>query len=143
MNKASNDYSQIGEEVGTLLVDICLDDFMGLFSEGELTELVEEEFADDESENAPPPPPAPKNEKDLLISGELIAVKNDAVSYFIIKDSFNKEHIFIIKNQITGKNILISNNLNKKITVYYTLEDFYDLSENGYRKKKVTTLIEE
>ncbi|WP_375239343.1 hypothetical protein [Aurantibacter sp.] len=141
MNNASVDYGQIGEEVGVLLVDVCLDDFMNLFSEEELIDVVEEEFLEEDNENTPPQPTL-KKESDLIIKGELIAVKNDAVSYFIVKDSFNKEHIFIVKNQINGSEFLLADNIDKTITVYYTLEYFYDLSENGYTKKKVVTYIE-
>ncbi|MCK7590919.1 hypothetical protein M0G43_10080 [Subsaxibacter sp. CAU 1640] len=138
-----NNFEQIGEQVGLKLVEICMENFMGLFSSNDLEEFVNDD--DDDSYGTmppPPPPPALKNENDLQMEGDLISLNNDAISYIQIKDAYNKTHLFLICEQFEGFELLKKSNYQKSFKVYYKESYYFDLSERKYVKKKVVKHIE-
>ena len=145
-------FEKIGEEIGMKMNDKCGDALMDAFSTDELLDMVDKKYGND-NENIDigelkfegdvlSPPPAPKNESDLSIVAELISIHNDAVSYLKFNDDFEKEHVFLIVNQFEGKELLNKNDYGKQFKVYYSIEDYYDLSESRYIKKKVVKYIE-
>jgi hypothetical protein len=135
-NKGLEDFETIGEEVGILMTNTCVDDFMALFTEEQLEEFIAED------DDVPPPPPAPPTENDLNIEGKIISLNNDAVSYIEVKDSFDKTHTLIVYGQFVGAKLLKKSNLKKDFKIYFKEDNFYDLSESRYVKKKVITFIE-
>lgn len=134
--KEKVDLEDLGEEVGLQMVSICGEEFMSIFSDEDLTELVEDE-------TLPPPPPGPKNEDDLNIEVKLVSLNNDAISNFIVEDNYGKKHTFLIVEQFEGDDLLKKSNIDKDLKVYYKELDYYDLSEKRYVKKKVVKYIEE
>jgi hypothetical protein len=133
-----DDFEALGEEVGIQMVSTCGAEFMAIFSDEQLDEIIEDVEAD---ENVPPPPAA-KNENDLQLEAELLSLSNDAVSYFEVKDAFNKTHTFIINEQFDGYKLLKKSNFNKPFNIYYKEVDMFDLSERKYVKKKVVKYLE-
>ena len=138
-NGDMGDFEALGEEVGLQMVSVCGVEFMALFSDEQLGEIIED--AEYEEANTPPPP-APKNEEDLQLEAELIALNNDAVSYFQVKDTFDKAHTFLIKEQFEGYKLLKKSNFNKSFNIYYKEINMFDLSERKYVKKKVVKYLE-
>lgn len=132
-----DEFEVIGEEVGLKMVSVCGSEFMGLFNDDQLGELI-----DDEGDYDVPPPPSPKNEDDLQLEAELMTLNNDAISYFEVKDSFDKTHIFLINEQFEGFELLKKSNFKKPFTIFYKEVDLFDLSERKYVKKKVVKYLE-
>ena len=83
-----------------------------------------------------------KNEDDLQLEAELVSLNNDAVSYFQVKDAFDKTHTFLIKEQFEGYKLLKKSNYNKTFNIYYKEINMFDLSERKYVKKKVVKYLE-
>jgi len=134
-----DDFEALGEEVGLQMVSTCGGEFMAIFSDEQLGEIIEE--TKNEEANTPPPP-SPKNDDDLQLEAELIILNNDAVSYFQVKDAFDKTHTFIIKEQFDGYELLKKSSYNKSFNIYYKEIDMFDLSERKYLKKKVVKYLE-
>lgn len=132
-----NDFEALGEEVGLKMVSTCGTEFMGLFNDDQLGELI-----NDETDNDIPPPPSAKNEDDLQLEAELMLLNNDAISYFEVKDSFDKTHVFLINEQFEGFELLKKSNFKKLFTIFYKEIDLFDLSERKYVKKKVVKYLE-
>ena len=154
-NHVSNTGLQkVGEELGVKLGMQCGDALMEAFSTDELLDMVDKKYGND-SESIdvgelelddtilPPPPPAGINESDISIVGGLASINNDVISYLKFTDEFEKEHVFLVVNQFIGKELLSKTNYGKQFKVYYDIDDFYDLSESRYIKKKVVKYIEE
>jgi hypothetical protein len=133
------DFEALGEEVGLQMVSTCGGEFMSIFSDEQLGEIIDE--SEDYEANTPPPP-APKDENDLQLEAELISLNNDAVSYFQVKDAFDKTHTFLIKEQFEGYKLLKTSNYNKTFNIYYKEINMFDLSERKYVKKKVVKYLE-
>ena len=133
-----DDFEALGEEVGIQMVSTCGVEFMAIFSDEQLGEIIDDV---DEDETAPPPPAA-KNDDDLQLEAELLSLSNDAVSYFQVKDAFDKTHTFIINEQFDGYKLLKKSNFNKSFNIYYKEIDMFDLSERKYVKKKVVKYLE-
>lgn len=129
----------LGEEVGMRMLSYCSDTLLELFSD-EIVESIEEDRALEA--DIPPPPPASKSGDYMQLTGKLVKYSNDAVSYVIVKDEFGKEHTFIILYQFNDENVLSKKKINKEVVVYYQNEKIYDISEKGYRDKKVLMYIE-
>ena len=129
-------FEALGEEVGIQMVSTCGTEFMAIFSDEQLGEIIDEVG----DENAPPP--SPKNDEDLQLEAELVSLSNDAVSYFQVKDAFDKLHTFIIKEQFEGYKLLKKSLYNKSFNIYYKEIDMFDLSERKYVKKKVVKYLE-
>lgn len=138
-NGDMGDFEELGEEVGIQMVSTCGVEFMAIFSDEQLDEIIDE--AQEDEENTPPPP-APKNENDLQLEAELVSLNNDAVSYFQVKDAFDKTHTFLIKEQFEGYKLLKKSNYNKSFNIYYKEINMFDLSERKYVKKKVVKYLE-
>lgn len=137
-----DDFEALGEEVGIKMVSTCGTEFMALFTNEQLGEIVDEAMEDDNDLIIAPPPPAPKNENDLQLEAELVSLSNDAISYFEVKDTFNKTHVFLIKEQFEGYELLKKSNFSKSLKIYYKEIDMFDLSERKYVKKKVVKYLE-
>jgi hypothetical protein len=133
-----DDFEALGEEVGIQMVTTCGVEFMAIFSDEQLGEIIDDVSDDDNM----PPPPAAKNENDLQLEAELLSLSNDAVSYFQVKDAFDKMHTFIINEQFDGYKLLKKSNFNKSFNIYYKEIDMFDLSERKYVKKKVVKYLE-
>jgi len=133
-------FEALGEEVGVQMVSNCGAEFMAIFSDEQLDEIID--VVVDKENPAIPPSPAPKNEEDLKLEGELTALNNDAISYFQIKDAFDKLHTFLINEQFEGYELLKKSNFNKSFSIYYKEVDMFDLSERKYVKKKVVKYLE-
>lgn len=131
------DFEALGEEVGIKMVTTCGGDFMAIFSEDQLDEIIEDEFND-----RMPPPPSEKDVLSLSMTVSLEAIHNDVISYIKFKDDFDKEQTFLIVDEFIGKDLLRKPNIGKTFEVYYEKRDFYDLSEQNYTKKKVLKYIE-
>lgn len=132
-----DNFDVIGEEVGLKMVSACGTDFMAIFTDDQLGEIIDEALEDDV-----PPPPSAKNNEDFQLDAELMSLNNDAISYFKLKDAFNKTHVFIIREQFEGFKLLKKSNYKKDFKVYYKEVDFFDLSERKYIKKKVVKYLE-
>ena len=139
-DKGINDFEELGEEVGLLMVTTCPETFISLFSEEQLENMMNEELNVDVP--PPPPPPAPKNDSDLNIEAELISINNEAVWYIEVNDSYGKSHTFIVSEQFEGFDLLKKSNLNVTFTIFFKEVDYFDLSERRYVKKKVIKYIE-
>lgn len=135
------DFEALGEEVGFKMISTCGGEFMAIFSNEQLEALIDDTENEDIS-IIPPPPPAPKNEDDLQLEADLISLNNDAVSYFQVKDAFDKTHTFLIKEQFEGYKLLKRSRYNKTFNIYYKEIDMFDLSERKYVKKKVVKFLE-
>lgn len=135
--KGINNFEEIAEEVGMKMASTCGDVFIDLFSDEQLGAFLK----DDDLSDIPPPPP-PKNDNSLNIEVELVSINNEAVSYIIVKDVYNKEHTFIIQNQFEGYKLLKKSNINTEFKIYYEEAMFFDLSERRYVKKKVINYLE-
>ncbi len=138
-NAGMDDFEALGEEVGLQMVSVCASDFMAIFSDEQLDEIIDES---EEQDANTPPPPAPKNDDDLQLEAQLISLSNDAVSYFQVKDAFDKTHTFLIKEQFEGYKLLKKSNYNKAFNIYYKEINMFDLSERKYVKKKVVKYLE-
>lgn len=138
-NGDMGDFEALGEEVGIQMVSTCGVEFMAIFSNEQLGEIIEE--AENEESNTPPAP-AEKNEDDLQLEADLVSLNNDAVSYFQVKDAFDKLHTFLIKEEFEGYKLLKKSNFNKSFNIYYKEIDMFDLSERKYVKKKVVKYLE-
>ena len=143
-NGGMGDFEALGEEVGIQMVSVCGVEFMAIFSEEQLDEIIED--VENEDSNTPPPP-APKNEDDLQLEAELVSLNNDAVSYFQVKDAFDKEHLFLIKEQFEGykllKNILSSNSKSNVISHALVLfEEFASLNNLDSGHELLTNLVQ-
>ena len=135
-----NGFEALGEEVGVQMVSTCGAEFMAIFSDEQLDEIIDDVV--DQENQVIPPPPAPKNEEDLLLEAELTALNNDAISYFQVKDGFDKTHTFLINEQFEGFELLKKSNFNKPFNIYYKEVEMFDLSERKYVKKKVVKYLE-
>ncbi|RED49527.1 hypothetical protein [Seonamhaeicola aphaedonensis] len=131
------DFEALGEEVGIKMVTTCGADFMAIFSDDQLDEIIDEGLNDQT-----PPPPAEKDVLSLSMTVSLETIHNDVISYIKFKDDFDKEQTFLIVDQFTGKELLKKRNVGKTFEVYYEKRNFYDLSEQTYTKKKVLKYIE-
>lgn len=134
-NKSLEDIEEIGEDVGTVMVTMCADDFLSIFSADELVDFVEERetdtigFKNSDSNN-------------LTIEVELVAMNNDAISYIETIDDFEKRHIFLITEEFEGYDLLKKSNFKKSFMVSYKEVELFDLSEKQYIIKKVITKLE-
>ena len=132
--KNLDDIEEIGEDVGTVMVTMCADDFLSIFSTDELADFVEDRekdtigFKNSDSNN-------------LTIEVELVAMNNDAISYIETLDDFEKSHIFLITEEFEGYDLLKKSNFNKSFISYKEVE-LFDLSEKQYIVKKVITKLE-
>lgn len=131
------DFEALGEEVGIKMVTTCGADFMAIFSDDQLDEIIDEGLNDQT-----PPPAAEKDVLSLSMTVSLETIHNDVISYIKFKDDFDKEQTFLIVDQFTGKELLKKRNVGKTFEVYYEKRNFYDLSEQTYTKKKVLKYIE-
>lgn len=134
-NKDLNDIEEIGEDIGVVMAGICADDFLSIFSSEELVEIV----SDDDDEVGLDD----VTESGLTIEVELVALNNDAISYFEAKDDFDKTHIFLITEEFEGYELLKKSNFGKFYTVTFKEVELFDLSEKQYITKKVITKLEE
>nr|WP_321226397.1 hypothetical protein [uncultured Psychroserpens sp.] len=141
-NKGLDDFESIGEEVGLLMVSTCVDDFMALFTDEQLGDFLEDDEMESEFNDVPPPPAPQPEEDDLNIEGKIVSLNNDAISYIEVVDSFDKKHIFLVHGQFVGAKLLKKSNLKKDFKIYFKEDNFYDLSESRYVKKKVIVYIE-
>ncbi|GAA4974918.1 hypothetical protein [Algibacter aquimarinus] len=138
-NDGMDDFEALGEEVGIQMVSVCGVEFMAIFSDEQLDEFIDES---EEPEANIPLPPASKNEDDLQLEAQLTSLNNDVVSYFQVKDAFDKTHTFLIKEQFEGYKLLKKSNYNKIFNIYYKEINMFDLSESKYVKKKVVKYLE-
>ncbi len=133
-NADMKDFEALGEEIGLKMASTCGVEFMALFNDDQLGELI----GDDNI----PPSPSSKDEEDLQLEAELLSLNNDAISYFQVIDSFDKTHVFLINEQFEGFQLLKKSNLKKPFKIYYKEIDLFDLSERKYVKKKVVKYLE-
>ncbi len=133
-NAGMDVFEAIGEEVGLKMVSTCGVEFMKIFTNDQLAEFIDDD--------APPPPPVAKNENDLQLEAQLVALNNDVISNFEVTDDFNKSHIFLINEQFDGYELLKKSNFKKYFKVYYKEVDLFDLSVRKYVKKKVVKYLE-
>lgn len=99
-------------------------------------------YMEEDGFNDVPPPPATKNLEDLNMEAKLVSLNNDAVSYIVVKDEFNKEHIFIVSEQFEDYSLLNKSNYKKNFRIFYKEEEYFDLSEKRYVLKKVIKYLE-
>lgn len=138
-NTGMDNFEALGEEVGMKLVANCTEDFMSIFSDDQWGEIIEDKtFEYDDV----PLPPAAKNENDLQLEADLVSLNNDAVSYIKVKDMYDKTHFLIISEQFQGFELLKKSNYNKSFRIYYREQNYYDLSERKYVKKKIIKYLE-
>eukprot|EP01026_Neomeris_dumetosa_P003430 TRINITY_DN10919_c0_g1_i4.p1 TRINITY_DN10919_c0_g1~~TRINITY_DN10919_c0_g1_i4.p1 ORF type:complete len:189 (-),score=18.42 TRINITY_DN10919_c0_g1_i4:111-677(-) len=100
---------KVGEDVGYKLALECGELLMKVFSTEEIMEMADGVESKDEKEITDLL--TSKNESDPVIQATLKSIHNDAVSYLKFSDSFDKEHIFIIKNQFEGKDLINKKNI--------------------------------
>ena len=127
----------LGEDVAFKMMNSCPDILMAIAGN----------YNDDDDysmsmEDLPPPPPAPKNYDDLQIEAKLVSLNNDAISYIVFSDDYNKQHTFLVSEQFDDYTLLNKENFNKSFRVYYKEVDYFDLSERRYVKKKVIKFLE-
>ncbi|MFI1743771.1 hypothetical protein [Thalassobellus sediminis] len=127
-------FEAIGEEVGLKMVGTCGVEFMAIFTNDQLAEFVNDEVT--------PAPPAVKNENDLQLEAQLVALNNDVISYFEVNDDFDKSHVFLINEQFEGYQLLKKSNFKKSFKIYYKEIDLFDLSVRKYVKKNVVKYLE-
>ncbi|MFI1771430.1 hypothetical protein [Thalassobellus citreus] len=132
-NAGMDTFEAIGEEVGLKMVSTCGVEFMSIFSNDQLSEIIEEDS---------PAEPVAKNEEDLQLEAQLVGLNNDAISYFEVKDDFDKSHIFLINEQFEGYQLLKKSNFKKSFKIYYKEIDLFDLSVRKYVKKNVVKYLE-
>ncbi|HLV70321.1 MAG TPA: hypothetical protein VKY34_06400 [Xanthomarina sp.] len=123
---------KLGEDIAYKMMNECPKIIMAMAG----SYIDEDEFSN------MPPPPAPKNFEDLNLEAKLVSLNNDAISYIIVADEFNKEHIFIISEQFEDYSLLNKSNYNKNFKIFYKEVDFFDLSEKRYVLKKVIKYLE-
>lgn len=128
-----NSLVQLGEDVAFKMMNKCSDVLMAIAG----TYVEDDEFGD-----VPPPPPGPKNMDDLSIEAQLVSLNNDAVSYIVVSDEFDKEHTFIVSEQFEDYSLLKKSNYKKNFRIFYKEVDYFDLSERRYVKKKVIKYLE-
>ena len=131
--KSLDDFEEIGEEVGILMASICADDFLSIFSSEELIDIVDDNDSVGLDDSVV---------EGLSIEVELIAMSNDAISYIVTKDDFDKSHTFLIIEEFEGYELLKKSNFRKSFTITYKEIELFDLSEKQYIAKKVITKIE-
>lgn len=136
-NGDMGDFEALGEEVGIQMVSTCGVEFMSIFSDEQLGEIIE-----DSENDVNAPAPAEKNDDDLQLEADLVSLNNDAVSYFQVKDAFDKLHTFLINEEFKGYKLLKKSNYSKSFNIYYKVIDMFDLSERKYVKKKVVKYLE-
>ena len=115
---------------------------MALFTDEQLGDFLEDDEMESEFSDVPPPPAPQPEEDDLNIEGKIVSLNNDAISYIEVVDSFDKKHIFLVHGQFVGAKLLKKSNLKKDFKIYFKEDNFYDLSESRYIKKKVIVYIE-
>ncbi|WP_431157873.1 hypothetical protein [Winogradskyella poriferorum] len=130
----NTNFEKIGEEVGMFMAEICVDDFMAIFSTEELVGFIDDEDEMDSSVEV---------NSDLSIEVSLVSMHNDALSYVETKDDFDKSHIFLITREFEGYELLKKSNFGKSFRVTFEEAEFFDLSERQYIIKKIITKIEE
>lgn len=132
-NKNLNDIEEVGEMVGETMSEICLNDFMSLFTSEEMVGFLEEDETIESNQQT-----ASRN---LSIEAQLTALKNDAISYIETKDDFDKTHTFLIIDEFEGYELLKKSNFGNSFLIAYDEREFFDLSERQYIIKKVITKI--
>lgn len=132
--KSLNDIEEIGEDIGIVMAGMCAEDFLSIFSSEELVEFVNDDDDNVGLDDA--------TDIGLTIEVELIAMNNDAISYFEAKDDFDKTHIFLITEEFEGYELLKKSNYGESFTVTFKEVELFDLSEKQYVTKKVITKLE-
>ena len=128
-------FEALGEEVGMLLMVDCSDGFFSVFGEDELLEYMEKE--DDFSSGR-----VDYSESEILtVTFTLEDLDNNIISSITMSDDYNKNHTFIILNEVNGLEDLKKSNFKKPFLVEFYELDIFDLSEMRYIKKKILKSI--
>lgn len=131
-DKGLENMEEVGEMVGMTMSTICLSDFLSIFSTDEIADLSQEDDINTSKSSS----------NKSAIEVELSGLYNDALSYIITKDSYNKQHIFLIKDDFEGYDLLKTKNVGQSYRIHFKEESYFDLSERNYVIKKIITKVE-